>query len=128
MTDTTKMRDHDLVRAIKNTAMNWESDEIPSIDMVIAKVLNNSAPRFYVNYETAYRYVSRAMRNTKCLSDKGRRRGQWADMARQVEIVMKLNRGTSLSEALTTVIEHGVAPRFYITPKSARTVYFKSRR
>lgn len=128
MNDTTRERDRDLVGEIKRVGMEWEGPEPLNIDRVIEKVLSGCTARFYVNYDTAYRYVSRALRNRGCLNDTGQRRGQWVDMARQVEIVWKSRPHLSYIDALSIVIENGVAPRFYLTHKSARTIYFKNRR
>ncbi len=124
MKHTISQRDVDFMSALRHEVLAWDGSQPPTLRNVVARVLEKPAPRFYVEYETAYRYVSLAMRD--CLPHKltGRRRKMWNDLAGMVSDIMSRDTSVTLSGALVEVLETREAPSFYISGQWAVKIYY----
>ena len=123
MNYTTKQRNHDLMNAVHKAVATWNGDT-PSVNEIIRKVLNSPAPTFYVSYETAYRYVSLAMRHKLPHNINSNRRRMWIDLAARVSAIMHDNPSYTYAKALLSVLEGEHAPSFYITTLTATRIYY----
>ncbi len=124
MNYTTFKRNAHFMAAVERAAAA-EGTKEPNIAKIIRQVINGPAPEFYVSYETAYRYVSLALRGALPTEMSSTRTRQWNDLADRVRKVMSRNRGKSCAAALVEVMERGNAPSFYLTPSSALALYYR---
>ncbi len=127
MKHTLSRRDVDFMSALRHEVLAWDDTQPPTLMAVVLKVLGKPAPRFYVDYETAYRNVSLAMRDLLPHRLTGRRRQMWMDLAGMVLAVMSTNSGYSMSQALVDVLETREAPSFYISSSWAIRIYHNYR-
>lgn len=125
MKHTLSQRDVDFMSALRHTVLAWNDTKPPTLGNAIIKVLAGPAPRFYVEYETAYRYVSLAIRDRLPHRVYGRRRQMWNDLAGKVLGVMSRGKGCSMACALVDVLENETAPSFYISYWWARKIYHR---
>lgn len=123
MTHTLSRRDVDFMSALRKEVLTWDDSRPPTLKTAVIKVLGKPAPRFYVEYETAYRNVSLAMRDRLPHRLTGRRRQMWMDLAGMVLAVMSANKGYTMSQALVEVLETRKAPSFYISSAWAVKIY-----
>lgn len=126
---TLTQRNTDFMKAVRReTILLNDSGFLPDVAAVIEKVLAGKAPQFYVDYETAYRYVSLARRGLLSSAIKGQRRQQWKDLAARVDDMMASHPEWTFARALVEAIDQGDAPSWYMSPDYARRLYFKLRR
>ena len=81
------------------------------------------ADRFYISEEQAVRELRRVTpKPVKSLESRAR---MLADIRRRVDILMAFNPSMTLKEAVFRVV-NSPAPGFYLTPKSIRTILYKT--
>lgn len=127
MQHTLSLRDVDFMSALRKEVLTWDDSQPPTLKSAVLKVLGRPAPRFYVEYETAYRNVSLAMRDRLPHRLTGRRRQMWIDLAGMVLAVMSANPGYTMSQALVEVLETRKAPSYYISSAWAIKIYLTYR-
>ncbi|MDE6154311.1 MAG: hypothetical protein K2G21_09245 [Muribaculaceae bacterium] len=96
-----------------------------NLQEAIRHVINSPAPEFYVNYDTAYRNVSLAIRGKLPKTKSPTRNRQWNDIIRRVREVMSQKPDKTIGAALSEVLEHGNAPSFYLTMNTAIGLYYQ---
>ncbi len=127
MNYTLLQRNADFMRAFRTVWAAWDGPE-PTIADIINKVVSMPAPKFYVNYETAYKFVGRALNDKLPAGNRGSRRQMWHDLASRVSAVRTCYPHISLGLALVYVMDVEGAPSFYLTQKSATALYYKLKR
>lgn len=98
------------------------------LDTIAHKVVNMPAPRFWVSDKRAAIVVAAMTKGHAPLAQmNSTKRDMYLEIYRRTMALMRRIPGISLAEAVAEVVS-SPAPRFYLTPGSARIIYYRSRR
>lgn len=114
-------RNRDLMRAYKEQLASHENKDLQS---VLNRVVEMPSKRFWVSEERAAIVISEMMRG-KGLKVKGKvKREMYNEIYRRVVELQKSHPGMSVYD-LTFMVVTGPAPKFYLTPGSAKVIIHK---
>lgn len=114
-------RNKDLMRAYKEQLASHENKDLQS---VLNRVVDMPSKRFWVSEERAAIVISEMMRG-KGLKVKGKvKREMYNEIYRRVVELKKSHSGMSVYD-LTFMVVTGPAPKFYLTPGSAKVIIHK---
>lgn len=117
-------RDEDLIRAYRQKVI--EADTVVVRD-IFDEVVNSPASRFYVSERRAAIVISYMLQGRKVveyMSDL--KREMYNEIYRRVLTLMK-ERGKCTLSRLVSEVVNSPAPKFYLTPGSAKVIYYRSR-
>lgn len=110
----------------------FERGEEMNVEKIIARVLEQEAPGYYVSYRYARRAVGDLMERGVIESDSGgvrrhSRRDMMIEIGRKCAVRMKA-RGIGLGRALTDVLVTERASSFFMTRAYARQLFYRMSR
>lgn len=118
-------RDRDLMRAYREQ-LSLQKGRISLPDVLRATVDSPSA-RFWTTIERAMAVVMQIRRGQDIKVMMPLRLEMYREIARRVDALMNDDPNLDLELAVITVVEGG-APKFYLTPKSAKTIIHNIRK
>lgn len=122
MSNTHSQRNADFMAAVRSQLKPGDSG-CRSTAAVIDRVRQSPAPRFYVEYETAYKAVCRVLSHRSHPDFDRVRQCQWHDIALCVKHVRRRNPRMSVGRALVDVLELCPAPSYYLSHDRALKIY-----
>lgn len=116
-------RDRDFLRTFRDLILECR---VIRIDDICQKLTQMPAPRFWVSEERAQAVIRsiRAGRSTERMTPT--RREMYAEILRRVTELQRQDPQLSLAQAVARVVRNA-APKWYITPLSARRLLFRLR-
>lgn len=125
MENILQQRDNDFVNVIRSAIANRDRDHKPSTSAIIRQVLSMPAPRYYVDFDTAYKAVSRIHENglPRCVNSN--KQQMWIDLATTVYDYLNTHPGSTRLDALGHILETCTAPSFYLSEATARIHYYR---
>ena len=123
MNYTIERRNSDFTKAV-NAELWRTAGDGSKLGEVIKRVAEGEAREYYVNYETAYRWVCQGLRgNFPCVEDSHKRR-KWRELTRKVLEKMHQKPWYSIALALVEVLDNEKASSYFMNYETARWVYY----
>ena len=117
-------RNADLLRAYREQIERAKFIYLPEI---LQKTVDTPSRRFWVSEERAAAVVLRIMKGDDLKGMRPMKREMFLEIYRRVSVRTKDNPGITLCEAVADVVCEE-APRFYLTPGSAKVILLKIRK
>ncbi len=118
-------RDKDLMRVYREQ-LSMQKGRI-SLPDVLRNTVNSPSVRFWTTVERAMAVVSQMRRGQGTRVMMPLRLEMYKEIAQRVDALMTDNPNLDLESAVIRVVEGG-APKFYLTPKSAKTIIHNIRK
>ena len=118
-------RDKDLMRAYREQ-LSKQKGRINLPEVLLATV-NSPSAKFWVSAERAMEMVRRIRSGRVLLKSQSNSREKYEEIAKRVDSLLAEHPQMSLESAVIQVIEGG-APKFYITPESAKLIIYDIRK
>lgn len=118
-------RDKDLIRAYREQ-LSLQKDRI-SLPDVLRATVNSPSAKFWTTIERAMAVVTQMRRGQDTKVMMPLRLEMYKEIARRVDAVIEKDPNVDLESAVIMVVEGG-APKFYLTPKSAKTIIHNIRK
>ena len=118
-------RDRDLIRAYREQ-LSKQKGKIKLTDVLVATV-NSPSARFWVSVERAKQMVLRIRSGRTPNKILPEQREKYGEIAKRVELLLAEYPQMDLEMAVIKVVEGG-APKFYITPESAKVIIHNIRK
>lgn len=128
MNNTIKQRNQDFTQAVN--ALLWETRNYDGrkLEKAIRHVAENEASRYYMNYETAYRWVCRGLKGHLHCKEGSQKHKKWAELTLRVQQKMAEHPHCSIAMALVMVLDEGKASCYFMNYETARWVYYSTMR
>lgn len=120
ISDVIQERNRDLLRAYRK--LLHEADFVDQ-DKLFVDVVNSPAKRFWVSEERAAIVISEMMRGIKPHGHNKYRDGMFREIFKRAMKIKRAHPELTIYEIACRVVNQK-APRFYITPSTARTIIF----
>ena len=117
-------RNQEMQRAFRSIAA---SPEALSSEEMFSRLVNSPSSRFWVSEERAAEIIGRMFRGDTLKGMKPHRREMFQTLFRIAADYIRLHPGASFTDAAFHAV-HTPAPKFFITPGSARTIFSRMRR
>ena len=114
-------RNKDLIRVYKQLVCESRQIYLPEI---CRKLVNMPSERFWVSEERASIVISDMLKGRSIEKMTPNKREMYEEIYRRVQELRKDNPGATVYELVSQVVE-GPAPKFYLTPKSAKVIISK---
>jgi len=119
--DFTRERNHAFMQLFHQLAAQ---QSVLCLDTLFRQLVLMPTPRFWVSEERAAIVVARIFRGESLRNMLPLKREMYLEIARRTRALIADSPQLSLTEAVATVVHHP-APRHYITPSSARILYYR---
>jgi len=117
-------RDDDLLRVYRDTIHAADHIRMPDI---LDVVVNSPSKRFWVSEERAAVVVARMLKGDTCPHMRPQKREMFGEILRRVEHLRESNPGMTIAMLVFHVVRQP-APKFYLTPGSAKVILSRIRK
>lgn len=119
-----KQRNDDLMRAYREEIYR---SEVISLPQILHAIVNQPSARFWVSEERAAIVVSRMMKGDRLRKMRPLKREMFREIFKRVKKMQQIYPDMTLSQLAYEVVRQP-APKFYLTPGSAKVIISKIRR
>ncbi len=116
-------RDKELLQAFKKEFS--ECSSLP-LEQIYFRAPQNKASRFWVSERRAATVVAKIMRGESIANMNPKKQEMFMEIYRRVALILHAEPQSTIIDATFRVV-NSEAPEFYLTPKSARVIIYKSR-